>query len=165
MYYPSSLVCFLQFNSLFSIQLQTDRYSLHINCGGKETVFSNNAKYEADMEARGASMFYSEQNWAFSSTGSFMDNDMDADVYIETNKSVVSNVPGLNLELFKTARVSPLSLTYYGLCLGNGNYTVKLHFAEIIFTNDSSFNSLGKRIFDVYVQVQDGPWITKFYQI
>lgn len=128
------------------------RYSLHINCGGKETVFSNNAKYEADMEARGASMFYSEQNWAFSSTGSFMDNDMDADVYIETNKSVVSNVPGLNLELFKTARVSPLSLTYYGLCLGNGNYTVKLHFAEIIFTNDSSFNSLGERIFDVYVQ-------------
>uniref|UniRef100_A0A251RU24 Putative malectin n=1 Tax=Helianthus annuus TaxID=4232 RepID=A0A251RU24_HELAN len=27
-----------------------------------------------------------------------------------------------------------------------------LHFAEIVFTQDKSFNSLGKRVFDVYVQ-------------
>ncbi|KAI3983945.1 hypothetical protein MKX01_040488, partial [Papaver californicum] len=55
-------------------------------------------------------------------------------------------------ELYMTARISPLSLTYYGFCLINGNYTVKLHFAEIIFSNDESYNSLGKRVFNVYIQ-------------
>lgn len=127
-------------------------YSLHINCGGKETSINGSAKYEADLEPTGASMFYSGQNWAFSSTGNFMDNDVDGDAYIEANTSSLSNVSVLDVELYKKARVSPLSLTYYGLCLGNGNYTVKLHFAEIIFINDKSFNSLGERIFDVYIQ-------------
>jgi len=102
-------------------------------------------------------MFYSGQNWAFSSTGNFMDNDIDADIYIETNTSALSNVSLFDSELYTKARVSPLSLTYYGLCLMNGNYTVMLHFAEIIFTNDRSFNSLGKRIFDVYIQVSKLP--------
>lgn len=130
-------------------------YSLHINCGGKELVV-NDTKYEADLEQRGASMFYSGQNWAFSSTGNFMDNDIDADVYVDTNISALHNVMAPDSELYTTARVSPLSLTYYGLCLMNGNYSVKLHFAEIIYTNDKSFNSLGKRIFDVYIQVKSG---------
>lgn len=98
-------------------------------------------------------MFYLSQDWALSSTGNFVDNDMDADTYIETNTSTISNVSGLISELYTTARVSPLSLTYYGLCLMNGNYTVRLHFAEIIFTNDRSFYDLGKRVFDVNVQV------------
>ncbi|XXG90299.1 hypothetical protein AAC387_Pa12g2104 [Persea americana] len=55
-------------------------------------------------------------------------------------------------QLYTTARLSPLSLTYYGLCLCNGNYTVKLHFAEILFSDDKSYSSLGKRIFDIYIQ-------------
>lgn len=104
-------------------------------------------------------MFYMGQNWAFSSTGNFMDNDVDADVYIETNTSALSNVSATYAELYTKARVTPMSLTYYGVCLINGNYTVNLHFAEIVFTNDSSFNSLGKRIFDVYIQV------TKVYRL
>lgn len=133
--------------------MSNQHYSLHINCGGKELVV-NDTKYEADLEQRGASMFYSGQNWAFSSTGNFMDNDIDADVYIDTNNSTLHNVTAPDSELYTTARVSPLSLTYYGLCLMNGNYSVKLHFAEIIYTNDKSFNSLGKRIFDVYIQGQ-----------
>lgn len=127
---------------------------MHINCGGKE-INTGKTKYEADVEPRGASMFYSAsgQYWAFSSTGNFMDNDVDSDIYIEANTSTLSKASVVDSELYTTARVSPLSLTYYGLCLGNGNYTVRLHFAEIIFKNDSTFNSLGKRIFDVYVQV------------
>ncbi|XP_034702110.1 probable LRR receptor-like serine/threonine-protein kinase At1g07650 isoform X2 [Vitis riparia] len=127
-------------------------YSLRINCGGKETSINGSTTYEADLEPTGASMFYLGQHWAFSSTGNFMDNDVDGDAYIEANTSSLSNVSVLDVELYKKARVSPLSLTYYGLCLGNGNYTVKLHFAEIIFINDKSFNSLGERIFDVYIQ-------------
>lgn len=82
-----------------------------------------------------------------------MDNDVDADNYIVTNTSALSNVSASDSELYTKARNSPQSLTYYGLCLINGNYTVKLHFAEIVFINDSSFNSLGRRVFDVYIQV------------
>lgn len=100
-------------------------------------------------------MYYTgqSQNWAFSSTGNFMDNDLDSDNYVVTNYSMLYNTTPPLSELYRTARVSPLSLTYYGLCLLNGNYTVNLHFAEIAFTNDSSFNSLGRRIFDIYLQV------------
>lgn len=136
-----------------SYQLWTDRYFLHINCGGEDVIINNKTKFEADLEPRGASMFYSSQNWAFSSTGIFMDNDLDADTYITTNTSALKNVSAPLSNLYRTARISPISLTYYGLCLGNGNYTVSLHFAEIVFTSDRSFNSLGKRIFDVYIQV------------
>lgn len=101
-------------------------------------------------------MYYMGQNWAFSSTGNFMDNDADSDTYIDTNTSALSKyVSALDSELYTTARASPLSLTYYGLCLINGNYTVRLHFAEIVFTNDRTFYSLGKRVFDVYIQVNN----------
>ncbi|KAJ1441586.1 Serine-threonine/tyrosine-protein kinase, catalytic domain [Sesbania bispinosa] len=55
-------------------------------------------------------------------------------------------------DLYETARVSPISLTYYGFCLENGEYTVKLYFAEIMFTDDDTFSSLGRRIFDIYIQ-------------
>ncbi|KAG9149935.1 hypothetical protein Leryth_010009 [Lithospermum erythrorhizon] len=124
---------------------------LHINCGGRDLPY-NNITYVADSEPKGASMFFRGTNWAFSNTGNFMDNDKDADVYIERNSSVLNINSSPLSELYTTARVSPLSLTYYGLCLMNGNYTVKLHFAEIIFRNDSSFYSLGNRVFDVYLQ-------------
>ncbi|GKV25066.1 hypothetical protein SLEP1_g34563 [Rubroshorea leprosula] len=129
------------------------QYSLNINCGGKE-VKVGDTTYEADVERRGASTFYSVQNWALSSTGNFMDNDLDSDNYIVTNTSVLSNVSAFNSELYSTARISPLSLTYYGICLMNGNYTVNLHFAEIIYRSDRSFYSLGRRIFDIYIQDQ-----------
>lgn len=56
-------------------------------------------------------------------------------------------------KLYTTARRAAISLTYYGLCLMNGNYDVSLHFAEIVYTQDNTFNSLGERVFDVYVQV------------
>jgi hypothetical protein len=59
----------------------------------------------------------------------------------------------INPELYMKARISPLSLTYYAFCLENGNYTVNLHFAEIEFTNDTTYYSLGRRIFDIYIQV------------
>ncbi|GER29104.1 receptor-like protein kinase [Striga asiatica] len=66
-------------------------YSLHINCGGEEVNITNDSKYEADTESRGASMYYASQNWAFSSTGNFMDNDIDSDNYRTTNTSSLHN--------------------------------------------------------------------------
>ncbi|XP_028791799.1 probable LRR receptor-like serine/threonine-protein kinase At1g07650 [Neltuma alba] len=126
-------------------------HSLHINCGGKEENI-NGTIYERDREQRGASMFYYGRNWALSSTGNFMDNNIESDPYIVTNTSKLLRVSAPTSELYRTARLSPLSLTYYGLCLMNGNYTVRLHFAEIVFVNDRSFYSLGRRVFNVYIQ-------------
>ncbi|OIW02860.1 hypothetical protein TanjilG_29636 [Lupinus angustifolius] len=138
----------------FPCPASTDDYhsSVHINCGGKEANI-HSLDYDADIEQRGASTYYSSQSsWALSSTGNFMDNDIDFDSYIVINTSRLVNVSVPNSKLYTTARVSPLALTYYGLCLINGNYTVKLHFSEIIFINDKSYNSIGRRIFDVYIQ-------------
>lgn len=92
----------------------------------------------------------SAENWVLSNTGYFLDHENDKDSYITTNVSRLSMV---NPELYVNARISPLSLTYYGYCLGNGNYTLNLHFAEIMFTNDTTYRSLGRRIFNVYLQV------------
>ncbi|KAJ6402712.1 hypothetical protein OIU84_014755 [Salix udensis] len=68
-------------------------YSLHINCGGNEITVNDNTTYQDDKEPRGASMFYSHpsEKWAFSSTGNFMDDDSEADAYIKTNESAISN--------------------------------------------------------------------------
>lgn len=64
------------------------------------------------------------------------------------------SLPSSNLSVLDgTARTSPISLTYFHYCLENGMYTVKLRFSEIQFTNDKTYNSLGRRVFDIYVQV------------
>ncbi|XP_022941239.1 probable leucine-rich repeat receptor-like serine/threonine-protein kinase At3g14840 isoform X8 [Cucurbita moschata] len=97
-----------------------------------------------------SSLFFQRvENWGFSSTGNFMDDARSTDDFIALNISALS-MP--NPELYVTARISPISLTYYAYCMGSGNYTVGLHFAEIAFTNDTSYRSLGRRLFDVYVQ-------------
>ncbi|XP_024160837.1 probable leucine-rich repeat receptor-like serine/threonine-protein kinase At3g14840 [Rosa chinensis] len=131
-------------------------YSLHINCGGKEATLSENftrstmATYEDDTDKSGPSSFYqSRTNWASSNTGYFTDDDRPTDNFIWTNTSRLSIT---NPQLYLNARLSPISLTYYGFCLGNGIYTVNLHFAEIMFTNGKTYSSLGRRIFDIYIQ-------------
>ncbi|MFS7967092.1 putative Malectin domain-containing protein [Helianthus anomalus] len=63
------------------------------------------------------------------------------------------NISTSDTKLFINARTTAVSLTYYGLCLLNGNYNLTLYFAEIVFSQDKSYNSLGKRVFDVCVQV------------
>jgi hypothetical protein len=81
--------------------------------------------------------------------------------YIATNLSQITNT--FDSELYKTARLSPSSLRYYGLGLENGPYTVKLHFAEIQIANTNTWKSLARRIFDVYVQVRFCSVITLFF--
>ncbi|KAK2988816.1 hypothetical protein RJ640_018148, partial [Escallonia rubra] len=126
-------------------------YSFHINCGGKEVSSDQKPgyRYEDDTDSGSPSKFFqSGSNWGFSSTGHFLD-DSRRDTYIQSNTSVLrGNNPGL----YKDARLSPLSLTYYGYCLSDGSYTVNLHFAEIMFTDDKTYSSLGRRVFDIYIQ-------------
>ncbi|KAG4384393.1 hypothetical protein AAZX31_13G248600 [Glycine max] len=128
---------------------QETLYSLHINCGGK-IVTDNGSTYDDDSDTGGPARFHRSgtKNWAYINTGNFMDNDAGA-YYIVQNKTLLSMD---NVDLYMDARVSPISLTYYGFCLGNGNYTVNLHFAEIMFIDDQTFNSLGRRVFDIYIQ-------------
>ena len=111
---------------------------MNINCGGNATTIGN-IKYEADLELGGAAKFVrmmSYDIWGFSSIGDFWGIWSCAHDYIATNESVLKMNDS---ELYMDARLSPLSLTYYVRCLANGNYTVKLHFAEIIFRGNRSF--------------------------
>ncbi|KAI5331847.1 hypothetical protein L3X38_021973 [Prunus dulcis] len=130
------------------ISNMTKQYSVHINCGGKQATIGS-IKYDGDEASGcGAKFYYDTGNRGFSSTGDFGLMNYDQE-YIARNSSILNMT---NSELYSTARISPLSLTYYARCLANGNYTVKLHFAEIVFRNNRSYYGVGRRIFDVYIQ-------------
>ncbi|KHN42594.1 Putative LRR receptor-like serine/threonine-protein kinase [Glycine soja] len=122
--------------------------SLFINCGGDQGVFEGN-NYFGDLQQNGISNFVlrNEAQWAYSSTGVYLGN---ADAGFIAQNTFSLNITGP--DYYQNARLSPLSLNYYGLCLPKGNYKVKLHFAEIMFSNDQTFSSLGRRIFDVSIQ-------------
>lgn len=121
---------------------------MFINCGGSGTEFEDN-EYEEDLNPKGPSNFALVGNrWGYSSTGVYLGN--------ESSLYTARNQYGLNMSgaaYYQTARLSPQSLRYYGLCMIKGSYTVKLHFAEIMYTNDQTYRSLGKRRFDVSIQV------------
>ncbi|KAG5551523.1 hypothetical protein RHGRI_009819 [Rhododendron griersonianum] len=125
--------------------------SFHINCGGKEVTLDGN-NYEIDGDESGPSNYYrsTTTNWAFSSTGNFMDDGRSLDPFMSTDSSRLSVN---NSDLYAEARISPISLTYYGFCLVKGNYNITLHFAEIMFNDSKSYSSLGRRIFDIYIQL------------
>ena len=129
--------------------LSSGESMFHINCGGKEVILDGN-KYEADVVSGEYLTVSRSTNWASSSTGHFLDDDRPTKTFTPTNTSRLSVNSS---ELSMDARLSAISLTYYGFCLANGNYDVKLHFAEIMFTDDKTYNSLGRRIFDIYIQV------------
>nr|XP_023874813.1 probable LRR receptor-like serine/threonine-protein kinase At1g07650 [Quercus suber] len=126
-----------------------DWYEVYINCGGKAITIGN-IKYEADDDPVGAAKFFHlRENWGFSSSGRFWDLNTSANDYLANNVSLLKMNES---ELYTSARLSPLSITYYARCLGNGPYKLKLHFAEIVIRDNRSFYSLGRRIFDIYVQ-------------
>ncbi|KAF3630562.1 putative LRR receptor-like serine/threonine-protein kinase-like isoform X2 [Capsicum annuum] len=55
-------------------------------------------------------------------------------------------------QLYSSARLSPISLKYYGFCLKSGVYDVKLHFAEISSSENKVSHSKAGRLFDVDIQ-------------
>lgn len=127
--------------------------SLHINCGGPDVTIKNprgRFLYEGDKYGlTGSAMNYHEKKWGFSNTGDFMDDVITEDKYSVSSDSVISaKYP----ELYQTARRSPLSLAYFAFCFQNGSYNVKLHFAEIQFSDEEPYARLAKRFFNIYVQ-------------
>ena len=126
--------------------------SFAIKCGSNKTITaSDGTLYEIDNQILTTASYYvTETNkWAVSTVGSFSDAS-NAD-YILYSLSQFTNT--LESELYQTARISPSSLRYYGLGLQNGNYTVKLHFAETQILDPPTWKSNGRRIFDIYIQV------------
>ena len=103
---------------------------------GDESIDSDAAKIYSNKRS----------NWGFSNTGDFMDDAGESPGYIHRSNNLTE-------PLFSTARRVAISLTYYGYCLENGTYTVQLHFAEIQFTDDELYKRVGKRFFDIYIQV------------
>ncbi|XP_062115768.1 probable LRR receptor-like serine/threonine-protein kinase At1g56140 [Humulus lupulus] len=124
--------------------------SFRINSGGFEITSSDKILYEKDVEALGAATHFvtSSNRWAVSNVGAFAGNNNAT--YRGFSSSQFTNT--LDPELFQTTRLSASSLRYYGLGLENGNYTVKLQFAEIAFENSRTWKSVGRRVFDIYIQ-------------
>lgn len=104
------------------------------------------------MNNIGPSTFFSvAERWGYSSSGVWVGNGSALFKATDQFNLINESVPAY----YKTARLAPQSLKYYGLCMrsGRGTYKVQLHFAEIMFSNDQTYNSLGRRVFDIYVQV------------
>ncbi|XP_065626540.1 probable LRR receptor-like serine/threonine-protein kinase At1g56140 [Quercus suber] len=145
---PSGLNCLQQG---FPCNQGIGRYSeFAIKCGGPQITSSNGIVYERDNETLGPATYYvvDTERWAVSNVGYFSGSNNAQ--YTSSSLSQFTNT--LDSELFRTTRLSASSLRYYGLGLENGNYTVSLPFAEIAFVNSNTWQSLGRRVFDIYIQ-------------
>ncbi|KAG5532914.1 hypothetical protein RHGRI_027247 [Rhododendron griersonianum] len=124
-----------------------------INCGGPEITSSSQIVYDWDNETLGPATYYeaSTKRWAVSNVGLF--NDKNDAQYLSFSSSQFTTLDTtLDTELLQTVRISPGSLRYFGLGLENGNYSVTLNVAEIAFLNPPTWKSLGRRVFDIYIQ-------------
>ncbi|KAL0009152.1 hypothetical protein SO802_010654 [Lithocarpus litseifolius] len=144
---PSGLSC-LQRD--FPCNRGAGRYfEFAIKCGGPQITSSNGIVYERDNETLGPATYYvvDTDRWAVSNVGYFTGTKN-----AQYTSSSSSQFTSLDSELFQTTRLSASSLRYYGLGLENGNYTVSLQFVEIAFVNTNTWQSLGRRVFDIYIQ-------------
>ncbi|KAI3927582.1 hypothetical protein MKX01_026515 [Papaver californicum] len=122
-------------------------HSFFINCGGSEMAIGDE-KYEADLSPMGSSSFFTyNDKWACSTTTDYVGASTPKANYLAQAS------PNMTVrDLYMTARISPLSLKFYGICLRPGNYNVKLHFAEIMFPIDKRAGGIGTHILDVSIQ-------------
>ncbi|KAL4283976.1 hypothetical protein GQ457_16G009080 [Hibiscus cannabinus] len=122
-----------------------------IKCGGPEMI-SEGIVFEADNGTLGTAKYHvtTTQKWAVSNVGLFSGRQNRE--YMQNTLAQVRNTD--SPKLYKSSRLSPGSLRYYGLGLENGPYTVKLFFAETSIPNrtSQSWRSLARRVFDVYIQ-------------
>ncbi|XP_058726480.1 probable LRR receptor-like serine/threonine-protein kinase At1g53430 [Vicia villosa] len=124
--------------------------SLFINCGGSQEIVDGKT-YEDDSGLGGPARFhaYPTGNWTFSTTGVLPGSKTVGESYSPHN---ISKLTMVDSKLYTRAHVSPISLTYYGYCLQKGSYIVNLHFAKIMIPDDQTYASLGRRVFDIYLQ-------------
>ncbi|XP_066166585.1 probable LRR receptor-like serine/threonine-protein kinase At1g56140 isoform X2 [Oryza sativa Japonica Group] len=146
---PSGLNCLQQDTPCF--RGSAEYYSFAVDCGNNRTTRGlDGTIYEPDAANLGAASYYvtSDTRWGVSNVGNyFLATD---GVNIINSPQKIQNV--LDSRLFETARMSASSVRYYGLGLENGNYTVLLQFAEFAYPDSQTWLSLGRRVFDIYVQ-------------
>ncbi|KAK2387561.1 Leucine-rich repeat transmembrane protein kinase [Trifolium repens] len=145
---PTGLNCL---QKTFPCNRGAARYSdFAIKCGGPQITSTDGIVYQADNETLGPATYFvtDTSRWAVSNVGLFTGNNN------PLYKSFVSNqfTNTLNSELFQTARLSASSLRYYGLGLENGFYNITLQFAETAILDSTTWKSLGRRVFDIYIQ-------------
>ncbi|XP_062182288.1 probable LRR receptor-like serine/threonine-protein kinase At1g56130 isoform X2 [Phragmites australis] len=150
---PSGLNCLQQDTPCF---LGSPRYySFAVDCGSNRSMTgSDNTLYDVDPTDLGAASYYvtGETRWGVSNVGKFNQAPNGSNILIYSYSSKQQFQNAADSELFQTARMSPSSLRYYGLGLENGNYTVVLQFAETAYPDTQTWQSLGRRVFDIYVQ-------------
>ncbi|GER37572.1 leucine-rich repeat receptor-like protein kinase [Striga asiatica] len=147
---PSGLNC-LQMN--FPCGRGNPTYSsFAINSGGPPIRSSDQLLFESDNETLGPAMYYvtASRRWAVSNVGLPLGSISPQYQYNSQSQSQFTNTQ--DSDLFRDARISAGSLRYYGLGLENGNYTVRLHFAEIVISSFRTWRNLGRRVFDIYIQ-------------
>ncbi|CAA7013862.1 unnamed protein product [Microthlaspi erraticum] len=114
--------------------------SLFINCGGSGIKIKKD-KYEEDLNGRGASSFFPvAERSGYSSSGIWVGND--SALFSATDKFNLINesVP----EYYKTARLAPQSLKYYGLCMRRGKGTYKGNLFQRDFNIAERAGGVGK---------------------
>jgi hypothetical protein len=127
-------------------------YSFAVDCGNnRSTRGSDNTFYEMDPTNLGTASYYvtDQTRWGVSNVGRF--NEAPNGSYLMYSPEKFQNA--LDSTLFQTARMSPSSLRYYGIGLENGNYTIELQFAEFAYPDSPTWQSTGRRVFDIYLQV------------
>nr|TKW31361.1 hypothetical protein SEVIR_2G100400v2 [Setaria viridis] len=147
---PSGLNCLQQDTPCFLGSPQY--YSFAVDCGGNRSmVGSDSTMYDLDPTDLGASSYYvsGQTRWGVSNVGKFNQAPNGSNIIYSSNQQFQNTADS---ELFQTARMSASSLRYYGLGLENGNYTVVLQFAETAYPDTQTWQSLGRRVFDIYVQ-------------
>ncbi|PRQ49645.1 putative protein kinase RLK-Pelle-DLSV family [Rosa chinensis] len=150
---PSGLKC-LQRNFPCNVNPGIHPY-IGIKCGGPQFTSSNGIVYDQENETLGPATYFvtGTSRWGVSNVGiktEYQDGYITGKIpeYTVSSSSQFTNTPDPGL--FRTARISASSLRYHGLGLENGNYTVKLQFAEQKIPDTPK--NLGRRVFDIYIQ-------------
>uniref|UniRef100_A0A0D3GXB4 non-specific serine/threonine protein kinase n=1 Tax=Oryza barthii TaxID=65489 RepID=A0A0D3GXB4_9ORYZ len=147
---PSGLNCLQRNTPCFPAS--PDNSSFAVDSGGKRLIRgSDKSNYEPDdADLQGASYYVTDtKRWGVSNSGRYDVQSINESFTVYTSQQFANT---LDSDLFQTARMSPSSLRYYGIGLKNGVYNVDLQFAEIFFPDNQTWKSVGRRIFNIYIQ-------------
>ncbi|XP_006655141.1 probable LRR receptor-like serine/threonine-protein kinase At1g56130 [Oryza brachyantha] len=148
---PSGLNCLQQDTPCFRDSPQY--YSFAVDCGSNTSTRGlDGTNYEADATNLGAASYYvtDQTRWGVSNVGNYFLSTNGLNIISSPQNQKFQN--SVDSKLFETARMSASSVRYYGLGLENGNYTVLLQFAELAYPDSQTWQSLGRRVFDIYIQ-------------
>lgn len=134
---------------LFLLMMISDS-GFAINCGGPQTTSRDQVVYIWWGRST-ASLVQHHIMWLQIHADGQLAIDSSDQQYQISNLLPITDT--LDTNLFQTARISAGSLRYYGLGLENGNYTVRLQFVETVIGIPVPNRNIGRRVFDIYIQV------------